>query len=164
MIPRALVLYEYSLVGLPHGSAYIRLLHPLSHPSIRGRFYVTPSPVYYGQEAEIVIVDRCWRPDCTPEMVRSLAENVQRNGAKLVYQIDDDLLALPGDDPAQANRQEIAQTFLREAAAVLASTPTLAARLALYAPPIHVLPNALDERLLVRNSPAALSSIFPHRR
>jgi len=150
IIPRVLVLYEYSPVGLPHGSAYIRLLQPLTHPFIDGRFYVTPSPVYYGQEAEIVVVDRYWRPDCTPEMAAALARNVKGGGAKLVYQIDDDLLALPADNPTAAARREIVATFLREADGVIVSTPALRARYASHNARVLVIGNALDERLLVQ--------------
>lgn len=149
IIPRLLVLYEYSPVGLPHGSAYIRLLQPLTHPAIDGRFYVTPSPVYYGQEAEIVLVDRHWRPDCTPEMAAGLVRDVKRNGAKFVYQIDDDLLALPADTPAAQAKREIVTTFLGEADAVLVSTPALRARYASLNEQIRVVGNALDERLIV---------------
>ncbi len=154
IIPRVLVLYEYSLVGLPHGSAYIRLLQPLIHPSIQGRFYVTPSPIYFGQEAEIVVVDRYWRPDCTSEMAATLAQDVRRNGAKLVYQIDDDLLALPGDDPTAAAKREIVAIFLREADGVIVSTAALRARYAAHNARIAVVGNALDERLLVQSASA----------
>jgi len=146
IIPRVLVLYEYSLVGLPHGSAYIRLLQPLIHPSIQGRFYVTPSPIYFGQEAEIVVVDRYWRPDCTSEMAATLAQDVRRNGAKLVYQIDDDLLALPGDDPTAAAKREIVAIFLREADGVIVSTAALRARYAAHNARIAVVGNALGVR------------------
>lgn len=149
IIPRLLVLYEYSPVGLPHGSAYIRLLQPLTHPAIDGHFYVTPSPVYYGQEAEIVLVDRLWRPDCTPAMAAQLAADVRQRGAKLLYQIDDDLLALPADTPTAQAKREIVTTFLGEADAVLVSTPALRARYASLNGQIRVLGNALDERLIV---------------
>ncbi|MBX3052741.1 MAG: glycosyltransferase [Caldilineaceae bacterium] len=150
IIPRLLVLYEYSPVGLPHGSAYIRLLQPLAHPSIAERFYVTISPVYYGQEAEIVVVDRLWRPDCTPEMAAILAEDVHHRGAKLIYQIDDDLLALPGDSPAAQTKREIVSIFLHEAHGVLVSTPALRARYASLNTQIQVVGNALDEQLIVQ--------------
>lgn len=153
MIPRVLVLYEYSPVGLPHGSAYIRLLQPLAHPALRGRLYVTPAPLYAGQEVEIVVVDRLWRPDCTPALAADLARRVHRAGAKLVYQIDDDLLGLFADDPAGAARREIVEIFLREADGVIVSTPTLRARYAAHNGQIRVVANALDEQLLVRARP-----------
>ena len=155
IIPRVLVLYEYSPVGLPHGSAYIRLLQPLTHPSIAGRFYVTPSPVYYGQAAEIVIVDRLWRPDCTPEMAAALVAQVQRRGAKLVYQIDDDLLTLPDDNSLAAAKREIATIFLGGADGVIVSTPALRARYAAHNARIRVVGNALDEQLLVQTNIAS---------
>ena len=148
IIPRVLVLYEYSPVGLPHGSAYIRLLQPLTHPAIGGRLYVTPAPVYYGQEAEIVLVDRCWRPDCTPAMAESLIRRVQAAGAKLVYQMDDDLPTLLGADEETARRRQIAGVFLAGADGVIVSTAALRARYAGQNSRIRIAPNALDERLL----------------
>ncbi len=152
IVPRVLVLYEYSPIGLPHGSAYIRLMQPLTHPASAGRFYVTPSPVYYGQEAEIVLVDRHWRPDCTPEMARRLAADVCQQGAKLVYQIDDDLLALPADTSAAQAKRDIVATFLREADGVIVSTTALRARYVSQNAQVRVVGNALDERLVVRGA------------
>lgn len=152
IIPRVLVLYEYSPVGLPHGSAYIRLLQPLTHPAVEGRLYVTPAPVYYGQEAEIVLVDRCWRPDCTPALARELVQQVRGHGAKLVYQMDDDLPALAEEEPTTATAREIAGIFLAGADGVIVSTPALRARYARENSRIRVVPNALDERLLVQRT------------
>ncbi len=150
MAPRVLILYEYSAVGLPHGSAYIRLLQPLAHPSIKERFDVAFSPLYDGQGAEIVVVDRHWRPDCTPETARALLLDVRKNGAKLLYQIDDDLLALPANTPASAAKKEIVSLFLRGADGVIVSTRALQARYATRNEHVWVVANALDEQLLAQ--------------
>nr|HRJ44902.1 hypothetical protein [Caldilineaceae bacterium] len=147
-IPRVLVLYEYSHTALPHGSAYIRLLQPLSHPVIQQRFQHTPSPVYRGQKADIVIVDRYWHADTTRETVAELVKNIRTSGARLVYQIDDDLLNRPDStDEMEVGRQCI-QLFLQEADGVIVSTPNLRQRFASINPRIYVVRNALDERLL----------------
>lgn len=164
MKPHVLILYETSSVGLPHGSAYIRLLQPLSHPSIQNRFYVTPSPVYSAQEAEIVIVDRLWQPDISLALAESLVNAARARSAKLVYQLDDDLLALPGDDPATVAKREIIRLFLQAADGVIVSTQTLRARFAAFNAQIRVIPNALDERLLARFGVNTLSSPFRHDR
>lgn len=160
MKPRVLVLYEYSVVGLPHSTAYLRLLRPLSYPTLAEKFHVTPAPVYAGQEAELVILDRTWRPDLTLEMAESLVESVRRSGAAFLYHLDDDLR-----HPAVAWRftpaqREAVQFFLHEAAAVLVSTPVLAERFAPFNDQILVVPNALDERLLVNRFHCGL----PHGR
>lgn len=150
MKPRVLVLYEYSIMGLPHSSAYLRLLRPLTHPVVQERFFVTPSPVYNGQAAEIVIVDRSWRPDLTGDLALSLIEAVRQTGAKLLYHLDDDLLATSANALFTAAQLEGIQLLLREADAIMVSTPILAQRIAPHNRRVLVVPNALDERLLIR--------------
>ena len=83
-------------------------------------------------------------------MAAALVADVRRNAAKLAYQIDDDLLALPGDDPAAQAKREIVAIFLRAADGVLVSTAALRARYAAHNAQISVVGNALDEQLLVQ--------------
>jgi glycosyltransferase involved in cell wall biosynthesis len=147
MKPRLLILYERSIVGLPHSSAHLRLLRPLFYPAVQDRFYVTAAPLYAGQEAELVIVDRTWRPDLSLELAIDLVEAVRGAGAKLIYHLDDDLLNAPTGLFTAAQLEGVA-FFLRQADALLVSTPRLAERFAGYNDRILVAPNALDERLL----------------
>lgn len=154
MRPRVLVLYEYGVDASPHSSAYLRLLRPLSHPSLQTAVHVYPSPIYTGQEVELVIVDRLWRPDISLVMAESLIDDVRRSGAKLVYALDDNLLDLPAEriDWPTPTHLEIVRLFLRQADALLVTTPFLAERYAAFNDHIFVIGNALDERLLLENS------------
>lgn len=146
---RILLLYEYSVVGLPHSSAHLRLLRPFTHPALQERFNATPSPLYSGEQADIVIVDRTWRPDVSGDLALKLIESVAQSGAKLLYQLDDDLLNLPISASYTAAQREAVHVFARKAGALLVSTPILAERMAPLNPRISIVANALDERLLV---------------
>ena len=153
MKPRVLVLYEYSIAGLAHGSAYVRLLRPLSYPAVTDRFEIVSAPIYSGQPAEIVIVDRSWRPEINPDMADALIEQVRAAGAKLVHQLDDDLISLPLSFPLSSlfteMQRESVERFVRGADALLVSTPVLAQRMAAFNRRLYTVPNALDERLFV---------------
>jgi processive 1,2-diacylglycerol beta-glucosyltransferase len=146
---RVLLLYEYSIVGLPHSSAYLRLLRPFIHPTLQERYDATPSPVYRGEQTDIVIVDRTWRPDVSGDLALELVEAVGKSGAKLLYQLDDDLLSLPINASYTAAQREAVHVFARKADALLVSSPVLAERMARLNQHISIVPNALDERLLV---------------
>jgi len=159
-IPQVLVLYEYSHSALPHGSAYIRLLQPLSHPTLQRRFQVTPAPVYTGQKADIVVVDRYWRSRVTPQTAADLAKAVHARGARLVYQIDDDLIDRPDATGELENRRESVRLFLQEADGVIVSTAILRQRFASITPRIYLLPNALDERLLTTFGGGQIPRLF----
>lgn len=146
---RLLVLYEYSIVGLPHTSAYLRLLRPFTHPALAERYEAMPSPLYQPDQAEIVIVDRTWRPDVSGELALSLVEAVTQSGARLIYHLDDDLLSLPLSASYTAAQREAVEVLARKADALLLSTPILAERMAPLNPHTLIAPNALDERLLI---------------
>jgi processive 1,2-diacylglycerol beta-glucosyltransferase len=146
---RLLVLYEYSIVGLPHSSAYLRLLRPFSYPTLAEQYEAIPSPIYNGEQAEIVLVDRTWRPDVSGDLALSLIEAVEQRGARLIYQLDDDLLSLPTSASYTAAQREAVNVLARHADALMLSTPALAERMAPLNPHTLIVPNALDERLLV---------------
>jgi processive 1,2-diacylglycerol beta-glucosyltransferase len=149
MKPRVLLLYEYSVVGLAYSSAHVRLLRPLSYPTVAERFEIVLAPIYTGQPAEIVIVDRSWRPEINPDMADALIEQVRAGGAKLLHQLDDDLLSLPLSSAFTAAQRESVARFVRGADALLVSTPVLAQRMEGFNRHLYTVPNALDERLFV---------------
>lgn len=145
------VLYEYGPDLRPHGSAHIRLLRPLSHPALQDAFQVTFARDYHGEAVSAVLVDRLWRPDVDLLLVESLVDRVREAGARLIYALDDDFLTL---DLRRApwfreEHRTVAQYLLCSADKVVVTTAELGRRLSKYNQRISVLPNALDERLLL---------------
>ena len=166
---RVHILYEHGLDLRPYGSAYIRLLRPLMHPSLRDDLEVTAGLKYEGQGVDAVIVDRLWRPDISRALAKSLVENIHRAGAKLIYALDDNLPDLPARrwplvSWSATESLWVMRFFLRQADSVWVTTPALQARLAEFNPRITVVPNALDERLLVGRRPSPAESPFGWRR
>ena len=171
--PRIHILYEYDANLRPHGSAFIRLLRPLTYPTLRESLNVTSGLRYDGQDVDAVIVDRLWRPDISPALAESLVEDIRQAGARLIYALDDNLLDLPArqltlipQTTAWPTEEHIwvVRLFLRHADFVMVTTPALRERLWGFNPNIVVVPHALDERLLVRGGPPPLNSPFGQRR
>ncbi|MBV8915702.1 MAG: hypothetical protein JOZ05_22025 [Acetobacteraceae bacterium] len=83
------------------------------------------------------------------EDVPALVREARRRGAKLLYDVDDNLLD-PHPDPASeralAPHRRSVRLLLREADLVTTSTENLRARISRLAQATEVLPNALDER------------------
>jgi processive 1,2-diacylglycerol beta-glucosyltransferase len=158
--PRRLhVLYEYGPDLYPHGSAFIRLLRPFTHPSLDEQCRVSFGRDYEGQPVDAVIVDRLWRPDISPTLARKLVDDVRRAGARLIYALDDNLLDLPRERFPFASLPEarpvvellwVVRYLLHQADGVLVTTNTLKERFLPLNRNVAVLPHALDERLLVR--------------
>ena len=161
------VLYEYGPDLRPYGSAYVRLLRPLTHPALRETLQVTAGLDYDGHDVDAVIVDRLWRPDISPSLAENLVEKVRRAGARLIYALDDNFLMLPEEQKDWRISEEqiwTAKFFLREADGILVTTQVLKEQLADLNSNIVVVPNALDERLLVRNAAPLPASPFGPRR
>ncbi len=146
------VLFAHAGDQKPFGCSYIRLLQPLQHPAAenRGRvtFGVQPQP------ADVLIVERTWGPHTTLGQVESLVQAVRREGARLLFTLDDNLLdlqAIPTD-------QKMYMRFLaRHADGVLVSTPPLAERMRRLNKRVVVLPNQVDERLFPPECPLPLN-------
>ena len=145
------VLYEFGLDWRPHGSAYVRLLRPLSHPALQDKIKVTFAKDYHGESVDIVLLDRLWRPDVTLEMVARLLTEVRKMGAQFYYSLDDDFLTLDARRTPWFTEQhrEIARFLLNEADRVLVTTRDLKERFSAHNGNIVILPNMLDERLLI---------------
>lgn len=145
------VLFEHSRDLQPHGCSHIRLLLPLAHPANAGAWRLTQGVDYAGG-ADVVIVERTWRPG--PGLraaAEALVDRVRREGACLIYTLDDNLLDLrprPLGPAGLTEAQASTVRFLaREADGIIVSTQPLQSRLAALNPRIIVVPNALDERL-----------------
>lgn len=135
----------------PFGSAHVRLLRPLGHPSNHDRLLLTHGIDY--QPADVVIVQRFWKPSGSMASAEELVRTVRREGGKLLYEIDDNLLDLnevrtgPGANPVPIEALMTVRFLARESDGILVSTQALKARMAGLNSNIVVVPNALDERL-----------------
>ncbi|MBK8047999.1 MAG: glycosyltransferase [Anaerolineales bacterium] len=159
---RVHIVYEHSLDRRPFGSAYLRLLRPFSHPTVTTAIEAQASWDYSGEAADLVIVDRFWRPDVSLRLAEELVQRVRRAGARLVYTLDDDLLSLPVGPPNGIAPQQVAAVkyFLGCADAVWVTTAPLGERIQPYNDRVEVLANALDERLIAVRSPSTSIDTF----
>ena len=142
------VLYEYTHKHRPHGCSFIRLLNPLLYPLNQEIFQVRRSDEFV--PADIVIVERFWRPDISLLRAESLVKKIRNNRTCFVYTLDDNLLDLERSDVSEKQAIEqrmVVRYFLREADGVIVSTKFLKQRFLTFNKNIFVVPNALDERI-----------------
>jgi len=148
------VLYEHSADKTPYGVSYIRLLLPLSHPTVINALKISQGTEIPKSRVDVVIVERLWRPDITLNLAEQLIESVRRQKARLIYSIDDNLLDLEPDEVMPGfpslEQKMVVRLFTREANGVLVATERLKERLARLNQNIIVIPNALDERLFIK--------------
>ena len=162
MNPRLHILFEHGPQDLtPFGSSQIRLLRPLSHPSLQTVFNVTVGPEYFGQIVDAVIVDRLWRPRINPQMAKSLLNDIRRNKTKFIYALDDNFLNLNPEELDFKLTKEMLDTvkyFLTNADGIIVTTDVLKEQFLEYNPQILVVPNMLDERLFSSSAPELVSN------
>jgi len=136
----------------PSPCAYIRALLPFSHPTILNEFSVTVGTVdeLRTNRPDLVFTQRIAITDH-----QDLAElfNITRSdSAKLIFDIDDNLLEVPDHHPdhkAYVERAKIVTELISESSIVWASTDYLKTCISTYNDQVLVVPNALDERLWV---------------
>ncbi len=136
------IVFEHGQDGRPYGASYIRDILPLTYPLNEEAFSVTYGPAY--APADVVVVERLWKPNLTPKVAEGLIDQARRDGVCLVYSIDDALLDL---GHFSVDQQLLVRYFAREANGVIVSTENLQRRLCRLNDKIVVIPNALDERL-----------------
>jgi GT2 family glycosyltransferase/glycosyltransferase involved in cell wall biosynthesis len=130
--------------------AYIRLLQPLDHPAVSEGFDVVIADTsdVTRLRTNIVATQRYAIPDS--DSADALAAHCRQTGARLLYDIDDDLLHIPREHPEAAilrPRARVVARMLRHADAVWTSTQPLAEALRAASKAIQVVPNGIDERL-----------------
>jgi GT2 family glycosyltransferase/glycosyltransferase involved in cell wall biosynthesis len=148
--PRILVVPERFDIGAPTPCAYIRLIQPLLHPAITAAFDVSlaDSKTMLERTADIIVTQRFAVPDMAD--AERLGDHARRLGARLIYDLDDDLLNVPKTHPdAQDVRpmSKVVRRMLMLADTVWASTPGLVARLRAIRPDAELIENRLDERI-----------------
>lgn len=167
------VLYEYGVDRRPFGSASIRLLRPLSYlhaaagipeSNSNSRHLGSrldhdwnghiPGALSWGHElkpADVVIVQRAWRPDISADLACELVQRIRNQGACFIWEADDNLLDLvidvPGRHPIRTDAKMAIRHFARAADGIIVSTEHLRERLMMFNRNIMVVPNAIDERL-----------------
>lgn len=154
---RVHILYEHSADLRPHGCSYIRLLLPLSHPTISDRVIVS-----YGTasaKADVTIVERTWSSGISTAMAEALVKQLRRDKTTLIYSIDDNLLDLRphgfNRSPFSTEQLMTMRCFAREAAGIIVTTSPLQDRFSGLNDNVVVVPNALDERLWESKPPLA---------
>lgn len=157
-MPRLHLLPETPPAGPVFASAAIRLLNPWRHPALGRGHQVSAGPRLPPGRLDAVVTQRGGPLGATLAEVQALVAETRARGARLILDLDDDLLA---EHPAPQVEAELAAgdlrprlRFLARAAdAVIVSTPALAARLGRLNPAVHVWANALDERLARPGAP-----------
>jgi glycosyltransferase involved in cell wall biosynthesis len=154
--PRIAIVPERFEVGFPTPCAYIRLLQPLHHPTITSgaEVVVSDAKAIFDVDADIIVTQRYAIADS--ETVDRLAAHCRRSGARLVFDLDDDLLHIPADHPDAKllrPRTKVVRRMLRAADTVWLSTYGLAERLAALRPDAVVVENRLDERIWTAPAP-----------
>jgi processive 1,2-diacylglycerol beta-glucosyltransferase len=147
---RVHVVYEYGTDQKPFVCSYVRLIRPLTHPTVASFFDTTFGIDLPEKPVDILILDRLWRPDVSLDLAADLVSRIRKMGARFLYHLDDNLLDLKVSRKRiypPVNFVSIAAYFLSQADGVLVSTPALRERLLPYHANIQVVPNALDERL-----------------
>ena len=138
-----------------HCSAFIRLLSPLGHPSLSKEVNLVASLELAPIRANVVIVERSWKPSLCEQDAIELVSEVKRRGSTFIYTLDDNLLDLGLDEEGESVPEEkirIMRHFIKSADGVIVSTPALARRIMLLNSKVVVVPNALDERLFKPNA------------
>ena len=142
---------ETDLSGPLWACAEIRLVRPYSHSRLAHLFEVTVGPKLPEGQLDVVVTQRAGSSGMTLSNMEKLVSAIKAKQAKLVYDLDDDLLAR---HPIQAIDRELERArpkirfLLREADMVTVSTPLLAQQLVAFNPNIVFLPNSLDEALI----------------
>lgn len=152
------VIVEHCGDRRPFGCAYIRDLLPLGHPA--NRDLVELSWGFDYAPADVVVVERTFKPGAKVVDAERLAERARRDGARIAYTLDDDLLdaeALP------VATRAVVRFFCREADGIVVSTAVLADRVRALARRVALVPNAVDERLFFGPEPGTVSGADPRR-
>lgn len=156
-----LCLPEHNTAGEPHATAYIRILRPLGHRSLSGRFNLvvcTRASREIG-ECDIAILERFWHPDVTLAEARGLVDRIRSRCRYFIYTLDDNILDLgldaPWRSPIREQHRSAVRLFAREADGLIVSTRRLLQRFSRLASTVELVENALDESLFQNRSPSA---------
>ena len=141
---RVHVLYETSDRKTPHGCSHIRLLRPLSHPSLAGRIEMQADVDLPSNAVDLLIFERLWTRDFDIFFLEDLLQRLSWRNIPFIHTFDDNMLLV--DEPPYSNRA-LSWTLMRKAAGLIVSTTPLADAVRRFNPTVEVVGNHLDERL-----------------
>lgn len=158
---RVHVLYESSNGAEPHGCSVIRLLRPLSHPSVSEQIELSYGTKIPEHLVDVVIIERLWVHQFnTIELLLQL-KSLKSRGIKIIYETDDDLLNVNsriGDrEWPTLGQKNIIRLLARESDGIIVSTKNLKNTFSTLNSNIHVIENSLDETLFHRKSETTLN-------
>ncbi len=153
---------------IPYCSGHLRLLRPLTHPTLRDQITLRAGRRFDGGSYDAVIVERFWHGNIRLAHMQQLVADIRRAGAKFIYALDDNLFdlreAFSGLDWYTNEHLELLEWMSREADGLLVSTEPMQKRVLRYNRNVAVVPNALDERLLVQAPRRPADTPFGQRR
>jgi len=147
------VVHELSESGAAYGCSDIRLIKPLSHPSIKDEVSLSFGLEIPDQSFDVIIVERLANFLSDSTINSQLLKRAHENNTKIIYEIDDDLLSLNLDVGTRCSittaQKMWVRKMVRESDGVIVSTSNLAARFERLNRNIEIVPNALDENLFL---------------
>ncbi len=152
--------------GILSPCAYIRQLLPLDHPAIADGLDVVIADVDTAlrYKADVIATQRYAIEH--ERDAEALVAHARSSGARLLYDMDDDLLNIPtghADAATLRPKAGIVRRMIRGADRVWVSTDTLADRIRPIQPAVTVIPNGLDERLWTHHAPRPRREFGPVR-
>jgi glycosyltransferase involved in cell wall biosynthesis len=146
------ILFEHGSDQIPNGASVLRLIRPLTYPDLSPFFKTTSGTTYEKTDADIIIVDRLWKPDISFKDVEDLKKFTRKKNIPLVYSLDDNLLDLRNNEPGNpypgTNEKNIIRYLIRESDGVIVSTDPLRERIKSMNRQVIVVENQLDERII----------------
>jgi GT2 family glycosyltransferase len=143
------VLFSHGFDSKPHFFSDIRLLRPLTHPSLITTTNVTYGVTYKGVNANVVILDRLWKPSLTLAEAKQVVQDLKHSNTCFIYHLDDNIIDT--DFYSGNEKKQIAEFFMRHADGIIFSSEGLRERFKDYNKNIYVIPNSLDEKLLSKD-------------
>jgi processive 1,2-diacylglycerol beta-glucosyltransferase len=148
---RVHVLFEHGEDLRPYGGSYLRLLRPLTHPLVKGELAVTYSRYLPSHPVDVIIVDRLWRSyDVSQESAKDLIRKSSNLCSKLFYAFDDNFeLWVKHVNVKSKHYGDVFDVFLEACDGILVTSKSLIEAFSKKQSNAVLIPNMLDERLLV---------------
>lgn len=155
--------------GEPSGSAYIRLIQPLNHPTVRDQILFTECGSWKDAltlESDIILVQRNALLD--PQSAQTIIAHCKEKNIGLVYEIDDDLSSANNKKETKRSYPkpvlEAIELMIRKADRVITSSRALQKQLEEKNTHVCYVPNSLDETIWLEKQNSELIKPVRHHR